>query len=212
MKTPWDVTELGKLADVKGGKRLPKGKVLVDENTGYPYIRVTDIGDAGISLEKIKYVPLDVVKKISSYRVLENDLYITVAGTIGLVGKVQKALNGANLTENADRITNISSSIDTDYLLYVLRSDIVQSDVRKVMTQNAQPKLALTRIRRFNIPLPPLPEQRKIAEILSTWDAAITQTERLLAALRARKKGLMQRLLTGQVRFAGFEGSGERWS
>jgi type I restriction enzyme S subunit len=52
--------------------------------------------------------------------------------------------------------------------------------------------------------LPPLAEQRKIAEILSTWDEAIAKTEALIAALEQRKKGLMQRLLTGQVRFPGF--------
>lgn len=53
--------------------------------------------------------------------------------------------------------------------------------------------------------LPPLPEQRKIAAILSTWDEAIALTERLIAALQERKKGFMQRLLTGEVRFPGFE-------
>jgi restriction endonuclease S subunit len=56
------------------------------------------------------------------------------------------------------------------------------------------------------IVLPPLPEQRKIAEILSTWDNAIAKTEQLIAALQIRKKGLMQRLLSGEVRFAGFDG------
>ena len=57
---------------------------------------------------------------------------------------------------------------------------------------------------------PPIPEQRKIAEMLSTWDAAIAQTERLLAALRARKKGLMQRLLRVRSGLRVSMGSGER--
>lgn len=52
----------------------------------------------------------------------------------------------------------------------------------------------------LQIPLPPLPEQRKIAEILSTWDEAIQLVGALIAALKMRKKGLMQRLLTGEVR------------
>jgi type I restriction enzyme S subunit len=208
MKTPWKNTALDKLASVRGGKRMPKGRKLVNENTGYPYIRVADINDNGISKEDIKFVPLDVVDKISSYRVSAGDLYITVAGTIGKVGKIPKRLDGANLTENADLITNFSNEVDVDYLLYVLRSEVVQCEIQKVMTQNAQPKLALKRIRRFQIPLPPLPEQQKIAEILSTWDEAIAVTEQLIAALKKRKKGLMQRLLTGQVRFPGFD---EEW-
>jgi type I restriction enzyme S subunit len=55
--------------------------------------------------------------------------------------------------------------------------------------------------------LPPVAEQRKIAAILGTWDAAIATVEQLIAALQARKQGLMQRLLTGEVRFPEFAGS-----
>ncbi|WP_439509792.1 restriction endonuclease subunit S [Marinimicrobium koreense] len=54
--------------------------------------------------------------------------------------------------------------------------------------------------------IPPLPEQKKIAQILSTWDQAITVTERLLENSQQRKKGLMQQLLTGKKRLPGFEG------
>ncbi|WP_199457029.1 restriction endonuclease subunit S, partial [Marinobacter sp. bablab_jr003] len=57
--------------------------------------------------------------------------------------------------------------------------------------------------------LPPLPEQKKIAQILSTWDQAITATERLLENSQQRKKGLMQLLLTGKKRLPGFEGEWE---
>lgn len=56
------------------------------------------------------------------------------------------------------------------------------------------------------INLPPLSEQKKIAQILSTWDQAISTTERLLENSQQRKKGLMQHLLTGKKRLPGFEG------
>lgn len=61
----------------------------------------------------------------------------------------------------------------------------------------------------LSIPLPPLAEQRKIAAIVGTWDAAIATVEQLIAALQARKQGLMQRLLTGAVRFPEFATSTE---
>jgi len=59
------------------------------------------------------------------------------------------------------------------------------------------------------IPLPPLPEQQKIARILSTWDKAIELVEKLIAAKRRLKKGLMQQLLTGKMRFREFKD--EEW-
>ncbi|MCD4652029.1 MAG: restriction endonuclease subunit S, partial [Candidatus Cloacimonetes bacterium] len=58
--------------------------------------------------------------------------------------------------------------------------------------------------RHFYVPLPPLPEQKKIAAILSTWDKAIEQTSTLINAKLQLKKGLMQQLLTGRKRFPEF--------
>lgn len=62
---------------------------------------------------------------------------------------------------------------------------------------------------KIKIPLPPLPEQKKIADILSTWDKAIETTQALIDKLQLRKKGLMQQLLTGKKRLPGFEGEWE---
>ncbi len=56
------------------------------------------------------------------------------------------------------------------------------------------------------INVPPLLEQRKIADILGTWDTAIGTLERLITVLQKRKRGLMQRALTGQVRFPEYQG------
>lgn len=66
-------------------------------------------------------------------------------------------------------------------------------------------KLDTSFLRTSPLPTPPLPEQRKIAEILSTWDEAIDQARKLIDAKKRRKKGLMQQLLTGKKRLPGFE-------
>ena len=65
-------------------------------------------------------------------------------------------------------------------------------------------------LHRIRVSIPPLPEQRKIAEILGTWDEAIVLTEQRIEAAQQRKKGLMQRLLTGRVRFPEFIHSTEK--
>jgi type I restriction enzyme S subunit len=61
----------------------------------------------------------------------------------------------------------------------------------------------------LKLPIPPLPEQQKIAEILSTWDEAITKCKATIYALRDRNKGLSQQLLTGKKRLSGF---GDNWA
>ena len=83
-------------------------------------------------------------------------------------------------------------------------------DFRSYNTGGAQPSLNRNFIYPIQIPLPPLPEQRKIAEILGTWDRAIELTSALLASARTRKRGLMQILLTGKCRFPEFKGQAWR--
>lgn len=68
------------------------------------------------------------------------------------------------------------------------------------------PQLPGGSLSKYYVTLPPLPEQKKIAQILSTWDQAITTTEHLIDLARQQKKALMQQLLTGKKRFPGFEG------
>ncbi|MGI6444130.1 MAG: restriction endonuclease subunit S [Candidatus Ozemobacteraceae bacterium] len=189
----WRKQKLADLANVKGGKRLPKGRSLVSENTGYPYIRVTDMHDGGVSLENVLFIPQDIVAKISRYRIFTEDIFITVAGTLGVVGEIPQELNGANLTENADRITDINC--DKKFLLQVLRSSFIQGIIKSTQTQNAQPKLAIERINTFPILLPPQPEQKAIADLLSTWDEAIEKTERLIQAKEKRFKQLLNDLI-----------------
>lgn len=190
----WNVQELDSISFVTSGKRLPLGKSLTDSETPYPYIRVSDMRPGTVCLDEIKYVPEDVFPAINRYRIFADDIFISVAGTLGIVGKVPPALDGANLTENADRITNISCS--QDYLLHILGSPPVQTTIESIQTVGAQPKLALTRIRKFLIPLPPTKlEQEAIAEALSDADAMIEGLERLIAKKRDLKQGAMQELL-----------------
>lgn len=195
---PWTMKRLSEIADVTGGKRLPKGRQLSRHDTGHPYIRVSDMYEEGIQTDDLQYVPQDVAPSIKQYRIYKNDLYISVAGTIGLVGLIPNELDGANLTENADRISNIK--INNVYLLYILRSPIIQEPIQQQITVNAQPKLALTRIREFKIPVPSEAEQQKIAAVLQACDHEIELLHQKRAALQQQKKGLMQRLLTGQLR------------
>ena len=203
----WEVKTIDQIAFVTSGKRLPLGSTLVAQTTPHPYIRVTDMRPGTVELSEIKYVPEDVFPAIKRYRIYCEDIFISVAGSLGIVGKVPRELHGANLTENADRITNITCS--QDYLLHVLMSPLIQNTIDSLQTVGAQPKLALTRIRKFVIPHPPLPEQGAIATALSDVDALLAALDRLIAKQRDLKQAAMQQLLTGQTRLPGFTGKWE---
>lgn len=199
----WEVKTIGQVALVTSGKRLPLGSSLVDQPTPYPYIRVTDMRPGTVDTSDIKYVPESVFPVIKRYRIYQSDIFISVAGSLGIVGKVPKELDGANLTENADRITNIQCS--QDYLLYTLMTPLIQNTIDSIRTVGAQPKLALTRIRQFEIPLPPTEtEQWAIATAISDVDSLLDGLNRLIAKKRELHTGAMQRLLTGRTRLPGF--------
>ena len=156
----WKWVRLGDIASVLGGKRIPAGRQLTTENTGHIYIRVSDMKNDGVNMERLMYVPPDIYPSISRYIIKKEDVYITVAGTIGRIGKIPPELDGANLTENADRL--VFEGIDQQWLIQCLKSALVQTQILECTTQVGQPKLAIKRIQGLVIPLPPLAEQKRI--------------------------------------------------
>ena len=156
----WEWVRLGDVASVLGGKRIPAGRQLTMENTGHIYIRVSDMKNDGVNMERLMYVPSDIYPSISRYIIKKEDVYITVAGTIGRIGKIPPELDGANLTENADRL--VFEGIDQGWLIQCLKSALVQTQILDCTTKVGQPKLAIKRIQDLVIPLPPLAEQKRI--------------------------------------------------
>ncbi|NBK37503.1 restriction endonuclease subunit S [Pseudomonas soli] len=202
----WVVQEIQSFASVRGGKRLPLGRSLLIEDTGHPYIRVTDMVQGGVDTRNIQYVPKEVFPHIKNYRIYADDIFISVAGTLGIVGKIPHELSGANLTENADRITAITCN--RDFLLYNLMSPRIQGVIESEKTVGAQPKLALGRIESFQVALPPSKEeQNAIAAALSDMDSLISSLDQLIAKKREIHQTTMQQLLTGQRRLPGFSGA-----
>ena len=172
----WVWARVANVASIRGGKRVPKGHSLTKNPTDQIYIRVTDMEDGSISDADLHYLEEDTARGISKYIIKKQDLYITIAGTIGEVGEVPERFDGMNLTENAARIT--PHLISKNYLLKVLNSAPVQDQFAEYVNQMAQPKLALRRIRQTLIPLPPLEEQQRI---VATADRLMDECDTLEA-------------------------------
>ena len=202
----WTVEKLEpKVGNVKSGKRLPKGYYVVDTHTNHPYIRVIDMRQGYVDTSDLRYVPEEAFSAIQNYRIYKDDIYISVAGTLGIVGQIPEHLDGANLTENANRVTNIKCNIK--YLMYWLMGSIIQNTISQTQTLGAQPKLALTRIRNFPVILPPEKEQEKIAGALSDVDILITDLQKLIRKKKDIRQGTMQMLVPGKKRLDGFSGA-----
>lgn len=134
----------------------------------------------------------------------KNDILMTRTGNTG-----QVVTNVEGVFHNNFFKIKYSNEINKDFLVYFLRFPTTQNLILVYAGTSTIPDLNHSDFYRLQIPLPPLPEQKKIAEILSTWDKCIELTEKLIAQKQRLKKSLMQKLLTGKVRFKEFEN--EEW-
>lgn len=184
LPSAWEWCRIGNFTEVKGGKRLPKGHSLTTVNTGLAYIRVTDMKKGSVELHGIQYLMPETQKLISQYTISADDLYITIAGTIGAAGGIPASLDGMNLTENAAKL--IFSRVNKNWLKLKLSSNHVQSQFKEKTNQLAQPKLALHKIQSCLLALPPAEEQNRIAtkvdELMALCDQLEQQTESSLDA------------------------------
>ena len=125
-------------------------------------------------------------------------LYGANSGEVA-ISQIEGAINQAILC-----IQQNKDEAETIYLYNYLKLE--KSTIINKYLQGGQGNLSADIIKNLFIPLPPLPEQKAIADCLSTWDVAIEKQNALINALTDRKKALMQQLLTGKKRLPGFSG------
>ena len=169
----WEWCRVRDIAAVKGGKRLPKGVGFSPCRTAHAYIRVTDMKNHSINTDDLKYISEEVFLQIKNYTISKDDLYVTIAGTIGVTGEVPTELDGMNLTENAVKITNIQ--INKTYLCLIIQSEFVQQQFQDKTHQVAMPKLALERILSTLIPVCTITTQSAMVSKFVEMDSLINQ-------------------------------------
>ncbi len=179
----------------------------VEYNPQLPlYLRITDIDDNG-RFSKGKMRSVDHVDSKNFYLKKGDIVFVRTGSTTGkayLYDELDGALVYAGFL--------IKFSINKDKLLsnflkHYCETQKYNNWVSVMSGRSGQPGINGQEYSELPIPLPPLPEQKKIAEILSTWDRAIEKTEKLIDAKTKLKKGLMLKLLTGQKRLKEFKNS-----
>lgn len=207
----WSLTHLKDIVDqkrkirygiVQPGEFDPNGRFLL---RGQDY----SFSKGWNTPENLFKVSPKVEEKYIKARLKKGDLVITIVGAgTGYVAQIPEWLDGANITQTTARIAINETLADSRFFQFYLNSDFGRKQTYRFIKGGAQPGLNVADVEKFVVQLPPRTEQQKIATILSTWDKAIDKLTQLIAAKEQRKKGLMQLLLTGKKRFAGFT---EEW-
>jgi type I restriction enzyme, S subunit len=178
----------------------------VDKASGIRAFRSANVGEGFVKDRDWIYIS-EEGHRINRKSVLRtNDVLIVRTGYPGTACLVPPEYEGSNCIDiifarpKPDRII-------PSYLCLFTNSEYGKKQVLDGQGGLAQQHFNVGAFKEIKIPLPPLPEQRRITEILSTWDRAIETVEALIANARAQKKALMQSLLTGKRRLPGFSGS-----
>ncbi|MBR9829312.1 MAG: restriction endonuclease subunit S [Oceanospirillales bacterium] len=200
----WKNKSLGELTNEKLSYGANSSSIEIDRSN-LRYIRITDIDDQGnLSNDAVGIDPIEG----SAYILKNNDFLFARSGNT--VGKTflycEKSHPPSAYAGYLIRYRPNSDKLLPIYLKHFCLSDTYHSWVKSQIRAGAQPNINAKEYASLSLPIPPIPEQKKIAQILSTWDNAISATERLLENSQQRKKALMQQLLTGKKRLPGFEG------
>lgn len=148
---------------------LQPGPVLDD---GIPYVRPSEISENGdIRLPEVRRTSPEIAQRYRRATLRSNDLLITIVGTIGRIGVVPPPLDGANITQSSARIRPNADLVCSSYLKWTLRSPPLRRQYDRHRLGTGVPRLNIAHVRDLEIPLPPLPEQRRIADILDKADA-----------------------------------------
>ncbi|MCT3734585.1 restriction endonuclease subunit S [Elizabethkingia anophelis] len=198
--TDWEVKKLGELVDIISGNS--PSDFSLSEIGKYPYLKVEDLNNN----YKYQYSSREFTNDEYKNLVLINSLIFPKRGAAILNNKIRISKTDCYLDSNlmALKISE-SKSLDLEYLYY----KILDVQLFKIADTSSIPQLNNKHILPFVLAVPPLPEQQKIAEILSTWDKAIQETGLLLKKIEVRNKALAFSLLTGKKRVKGFEGKWE---
>ncbi|HGS5725209.1 TPA: restriction endonuclease subunit S [Vibrio parahaemolyticus] len=206
----WSIKTLEDLAAVERGKFSARPRNDPKYYGGkIPFVQTGDIASAKTYLSSFSQTLNEDGLKVSRL-FPKNSILITIAANIG-----DTAITSFEVA-CPDSLVGIQPKQDVDCFWLNSFLETCKDELDGKATQNAQKNINLQVLKPLEILTPPYEEQRKIAQILSTWDKAIATTEKLIDTSKQQKKALMQQLLTGKKRLVNpetgkaFEGEWEK--
>ncbi|WP_152057451.1 restriction endonuclease subunit S [Aliarcobacter butzleri] len=201
----WEIVKLSKLLKLKGGNAF-KSNDFIDK--GIPVLKISNINKSG-QIDLKDYVCVEELEEYKDYLLAENDIVVAMSGaTTGKMGRVKFKDLPLYLNQRVGKFEIKNKDIlDNDFLYFNVNSPQFIEKLLVNAIGGAQPNISSKQIEELEIPIPPLEEQKKIADILSTVDKKIAFVEENINATEELKKGLMQKLLTEGIGHTEFKDS-----
>jgi type I restriction enzyme S subunit len=170
---------LGKHIEITNGFAFKSSEY---SDKGARVIRITNVQKGEIKDDNPKFYPFKKTENLNKYQIFEKDILMSLTGNVGRVGRFPSELLPAYINQRICRIKSFSKELLEDYLYHILNSDNFEKEAIKASNGMAQLNLSTKWIEDFQILIPPLPEQKRIAAILDKADALRQNNKQLLAA------------------------------
>jgi type I restriction enzyme S subunit len=194
----WEVKKLGEIGTFSKGKGILKNDVI---ESGFPCIRYGEIYTTHNYIIKNFKSFINETIANESQEIFKGDILFAGSGeTIEDIGKCVAYMGEERAYAGGDIIIFKPHSDFSEAISYTLETDIAKRQKRFMGQGNSIVHLYSSDLQKLKIPIPPLPEQQKIAEILSTFDEAINVTKQIIEELKVRNKGLMQKVFNGNYK------------
>ena len=161
--------------------------------SGIRFVKIESLNDGSVDVSKTAFITSECHQLFERSQLQTNDILFSIAGALGVVASVSEDILPAN-TNQALAIIRLTPSNSWHYIFFYLCAPMIQTEIFRIKAGAAQPNISLSQLGNFQILLPPLVEQQKIADCLSTLDERIGAESRKLDALKTHKKGIMQQL------------------
>ena len=210
----WDFIPLKSIAkDYKGsivdgpfGSNLKTSDYVL---SGVPVLQGKNVTNDKFVWSDVRYITLEKAKELSRSSVRIGDILIVKIGSVGYSAIVNdlKGFDYAIIPANLMKIDINHTKAHTNYVHQYMISPEGKQRIIAEAYSTAQPALSLGTMKKFKLPIPPLPEQKKIASILSSVDEVIENTQKQINKLQDLKKATMNELLTKGIGHAEFKDS-----
>lgn len=170
--------KINNICNISNGYAFKSDKYVNED--GARVIRITNVQKGQIVDNDPKLYPYSELDKLDAYKINEGDILMSLTGNVGRVGRYPKELLPAYINQRVCRVMPKSKKLDSNFLFHFLNSDVFEKEAIKNSAGAAQLNLSTKWLGDFEIPLPPLATQQKIAAILDQASAIIVNNRAIL--------------------------------